>query len=262
MTAVVLQRSDAEPRAATFDHDTAMRLAAAEYARGAEVLCRLQPFQWRAQTVNDDWDVRAMVGHVVGMMQMMCSLPNLIGQQREALRAAKATGAPSSIDALPALQVRRNAHLSPAQLVAEWRAAAPRAVRGRRRLPSFLRRRPMPEAQVVGGTLESWTLGYLTDVVLTRDPFMHRLDLAEATGVGLEPTPEHEGLLVDDVVLEWAQRHGQPSTLELTGPVGGIWTTGAGTGVAERIRMDALEFCRVVSGRGPATGLLATAVPF
>ena len=56
---------------------------------------------------------------------------------------------------------------------------------------------------------------------------------------------------------EWAGRHGQPYTLELTGPAGGAWGTGG-----ERITLDALDFCRVVSGRGEATGLLATAVPF
>lgn len=69
---------------------------------------------------------------------------------------------------------------------------------------------------------------------------------------------DHEGALVADVTAEWAQRHGQPYTLELTGPAGGTWGTGAG----ERITMDALDFCPVVSGRGPATGLLSTAVPF
>lgn len=31
---------------------------------------------------------------------------------------------------------------------------------------------------------------------------------------------------------------------------------------AERHELDAVEFCRIVSGRAPATGLLATEVPF
>jgi hypothetical protein len=115
----------------------------------------------------------------------------------------------------------------------------------------------MPEAQLVGGHLERWTLGFLVDVILTRDPFMHRLDICAATGLDPGPTPEHEGRLVDDIAREWAQRHGQPCTLELTGPAGGTWGTGG-----EVIRLDALEFCRIISGRGQATGLLTTAVPF
>ena len=46
--------------------------------------------------------------------------------------------------------------------------------------------------------------------------------------------------------------------LELTGPAGGHWRHGQG----EHITMDALEFCRTLSGRAPAEGLLRTQVPF
>ena len=99
---------------------------------------------------------------------------------------------------------------------------------------------------------------YLSALGLTRDPFMHRLDIHAATGLPPHVTAEHEGRLVDDIVLEWAQRHGHPYALELTGPAGGAWGTGGG----ERLSLDALEFCRLVSGRGERSGLLATSVPF
>ena len=108
------------------------------------------------------------------------------------------------------------------------------------------------------GREEWWTFGYLFDTILTRDPFMHRVDIARATGVPMTATAEHEGVIVDDVVREWAQRHGRPYTLELTGPAGGRWQEGDG----EHITMDALEFCRALSGRGPTPGLLAQQVPF
>jgi hypothetical protein len=70
---------------------------------------------------------------------------------------------------------------------------------------------------------------------------------AYSVNSGLDPraTPDHDGRLVDDIVREWAQRHQQPYTLELTDPAGGIWGTGG-----ERITMDALKLCRVVSGPG------------
>jgi uncharacterized protein (TIGR03083 family) len=256
--AQVRTRSQVEPRPSSVDHQAAMRFAAAEYARGAELLARLEPGHWSAPTVNTGWDVRATAGHTVGMIEMMSSFPNLIRQQFAASRAARRTDALVSLDELTALQVRLNAALTPTQLIAKWRALAPKAVRGRRRLPAFLRNRAMPEAQLVGGQLERWTLGYLVDVILTRDPFMHRLDICQATGLPPQVTPEHEGRIVDDVVREWAARHGRPYHLELTGPAGGVW----GTGDGERISLDALDFCRVVSGRGDATGLLTTAVPF
>jgi len=257
MTAPVLSRSEAAPRRPAIERGLAMRLAAAEYTRCAQLLARLEPEQWSAPTANTGWDVRDTAGHMLGMVQMMSSLPQLFGQMATSTREARKAKSPVSIDFLTALQVRRNAGLTPAELIRRWRDLAPKAVRGRRRKPALLLGRTMPEAQLVGGRLERWTFGYLVDVILTRDPFMHRLDICAATGLEPEASPDHEGRLVDDIVREWAQRHGQPCTLELTGPAGGTWGTGG-----ERMTMDALDFCRVVSGRGEATGLLTTAVPF
>ncbi|MGH3412574.1 MAG: hypothetical protein ACRDPH_05805 [Marmoricola sp.] len=71
-------------------------------------------------------------------------------------------------------------------------------------------------------------------------------------------TAEHEGIIIDDVVAEWAGRHAATYDLELTGPAGGRWKHGNG----EHITMDAFEFCRALSGRAPAEGLLRTQVPF
>jgi uncharacterized protein (TIGR03083 family) len=234
-----------------------MRLAATEYARCAELIAKLDADQWLAPTVNTGWNVRDTVGHMLGMMQLMSSLPQLLGQMSMSMRDARRAKAPVSIDFLTALQVRRNAHLTTAELMQRWQLLAPRAVRGRRRMPGFLLRRTMPEAQLVGGRLERWTFGYLVDVILTRDPFMHRLDICAATGLQPLVTPEHDGRLVDDIVRDWAQRHGQPYRLELTGPAGGVWGVGG-----EPITLDALEFCRILSGRGEGAGLLRTAVPF
>ena len=117
----------------------------------------------------------------------------------------------------------------------------------------------MPEPQEVGGREEDWTLGYLIDIILTRDPWMHRVDIVRATGARHMLSAEHDSLLVADVVAEWAGRHGQPFALRLTGPAGGTWERGDS---GPRIEMDAVEFCRQVSGRGTAAGLTSTQVPF
>jgi hypothetical protein len=45
----------------------------------------------------------------------------------------------------------------------------------------------------------------------------------------------------------------------LSGPAGGRWELGAG---GPELSHDALDFCRRISGRGAAGGLLATQVPF
>ena len=140
---------------------------------------------------------------------------------------------------------------------------APRGGKGRGRVPGFVRRRRLPGAEVVNGVAETWSIGYLTDVILTRDPWMHRLDLARATDRDPVLTADHDGVIVADIVAEWARRHGQPYRLQLTGPAGGSW----GSGMGDEIVMDAADFCRVISGRpgdeaGHPWGLLATHIPF
>jgi hypothetical protein len=101
-------------------------------------------------------------------------------------------------------------------------------------------------------------------VILTRDTWMHRSDVSAATGKAMTLTPEHDGVLVADVVSEWAARHREPCTITLSGPAGGTWTF-EGTRQADdpaAYQLDAVEFCRIVSGRGSGSGLLATRVPF
>ncbi len=65
-----------------------------------------------------------------------------------------------------------------------------------------------------------------------------------------------------DVVAEWSRRHGQPFLLELTGPIGATYVSDPNASGAEHASFDAVEFCRTLAGRVPATGLLATVVPF
>jgi uncharacterized protein (TIGR03083 family) len=243
------RKSARRPR---LDHETAMRLAEAEYRRVIDLLGGLTPEQWATETDCPGWDVRAMAGHMLGMIQMVASVPELMRQQMASTRAAKQSGG-LLIDALTALQVEKNDALTATELVDEIRRLAPRAVKNRRRAPALIRNQTMND--------ESdgwWTFGYLFDVILTRDPFMHRIDITRATGVPMVATAEHEGILVDDVVREWAGRHRSPYDLELTGPAGGRWQEQEG----ERLTMDAFEFCRTVGGRAPATGLLTTQVPF
>lgn len=253
--------SDAPDRAPLrpgLDRAVALGLAAVEYDRVVDLLGRLQPEDWARQTECPGWDVRAMAGHMLGMAQMMTSVAELARQQARSWRAARASGQ-LPIDELTALQVRTNAGLGTQEVIERFAAAGPRAVRLRQRMPGLLRGRVIPERQAVGGEFESWTFGYLFDVILTRDPFLHRIDIGRATDTWIPPTADHEGVIVADVVAEWAARHGRPFRLELTGPAGGAWAEGEG---GEEHSLDALEFCRLLSGRGTARGLLAVEVPF
>jgi uncharacterized protein (TIGR03083 family) len=252
------QTSRTTARASVLNRDLAVRLAATEYDQVVALLERLTPEQWSAPTDCPGWDVRAMAGHVLGMAQMAASLREMVRQQLAAAKRQKRDGG-LSIDALTAVQVDKNADLSNAELVEAMRAIGPKAARTRRRTPALVRNRTLPEPQDVAGEEEPWTIGFLLDTILTRDPFMHRIDICRATGVPLDATADHEGHIVDDVVREWAQRHGAPYRLELTGPAGGRWEE---TGSGEQITLDAVEFCRAVGGRAPHDGLLSVQVPF
>jgi uncharacterized protein (TIGR03083 family) len=246
------------PRRSALDRKVAMRLAATEYRRVADALADLDADDWAKPTDCPGWDVRALGCHIVGMATMVKGRRESARQQKLAAIAVQRDGV-EPVDALTALQVDERADWTPADVVSGARAIAPRAARGRRFTPYVVRRRTLPAAQLVNGVREEWTIGYLVDTILTRDPWMHRTDLAAATGRPMHLTADHDGRIVADVVEEWAERHGQPYRLTLGGPAGGTWTRGTD---GEQIEMGAVEFCRILSGRGAGSGLLATQVPF
>lgn len=234
----------------------ATRLAEAELLRCADALAALDEDDWAEPTANHLWDVRAMAGHILGMADTFSSLRHVARDMRA---AGKLKGDGPQIDGLTAQQVRLNEGWSTTELVERIRAVAPVSARwrGRRR---FLRAATTTEDVPGNPGPEKWKFGFLFDIVLTRDPWMHRADLAEATGKPMLVTAEHDGRIVADAVAEWASRHGQPFTLELTGPAGGSFVHGDG---GEHFTHDAVEFCRILSGRPAATeGLLAVQVPF
>lgn len=253
-----VERELARPRRPALPRPGAMRMAATEYGRFAAQLGELRPDDWRRPTACPDWDVHAMSCHVLGMAEFAASP---VEQLRQSWAARRRGG--FFLDALTALQVEKHQARTGTDIAARLAAAGPRAARGRARTPALLRGRRLGGQPVddTGRQTEDWTIGYLTDVILTRDTWMHRSDIALATGRPLRLTAGHDGVLVADVAAEWAQRHGQPCRLTLTGPAGGSWTWG-GDGPA--LELDAVEFCRVLSGRGTsaAAGLLATRVPF
>ena len=236
----------------------AMRLAKTEYARMADALATLDADDWSRPTDCTLWDVRQLACHMVGMARMVTTPFEMKRQQRKAAELAQAQRV-DQLTALTDLQVNERADWSTDDVVVGARKVGPQALRGRRLTPGFMRKRPLPEKQHVNGRDETWVIGFLSDVILTRDPWMHRMDIAKAVDAEPVLTPDHDGVIVGDVVGEWARRHDKPFTLTLTGPAGGTWSSGKD---GQIIEMDAIEFCRVISGRGTGEGLLATEVPF
>src|ERR1700759_172464 len=136
-----------EPRQSALSRPVAMRLAADEYARCAETFRSLTPAQWAMATDCPAWDVRQLAAHMLGMAEMAASVRENLRQQRKAGQAAKAGAL--YIDALTQLKVDERADWTPARITERYAARAAKATAGRRRTPSFIRSRTMPQSQEV-----------------------------------------------------------------------------------------------------------------
>jgi hypothetical protein len=104
------------------------------------------------------------------------------------------------------------------------------------------------------------TVGYLVDVIYPRDLWMHRVDVARATGHGLATTATETDVVAEvvrDLAGDW---DGPPSTLTLTGHGAGTWSLGPGTPRAE-LEADAVEVCRMLSGRAASPVVKSTGDP-
>ena len=234
------------------DHGAWMAAAAEEYRRLDLLLRDLAPHEWAMPTDCTEWDVRQVVAHLVGAAESNASLREMARQARLARRARPGA---DLIDGMNQVQVAERADRTPAELVEDLADAGRRGVAARTRVPGPLRRLRVP----FGPPLGTKPLGYLIDRIYTRDQWLHRIDICRATGRPARLTTEHDGAIVADVVTEWAALHGQAVTLVLTGPAGGRFDIGSG---GPSLELDAVEFCRVLSGRVPGEGLLATRVDF
>ncbi len=226
----------------------AREVALGAYERLVELLESLEPDDWQAPTECPGWDVSAMVGHLIGAAASCASLREAMRQQWWGWRHAADHGG-NSLDATNALQVSDHAELDPAARLAELRELAPAAVAGRMRFPRPLGRLSVPldpGGSTAPGMPGRLVLGHLMDVVYTRDVWLHTIDIARATSRPRVLDPAVDGRLLEDVVAEWAERHGRPVVLALSGPGAGRFRQSEGGGL---LHLDATDFVRILSGR-------------
>jgi uncharacterized protein (TIGR03083 family) len=236
----------------TITRTNATSVAQEEDRRFLELLRSLTAEEWATPTCCDGWDVKAMCLHVLGAAES-ASKRELLHQFGAGTKLARQLGR-VQIDGVNELQIRERAHLSTDELVERLAIAQPRFRKARRTLPT-----PMRAIAIPAPPYGKVKLGTLMDRTYTRDVWMHRIDICRATGRDVELTPDHDGVIVADVVQEWASVHASPCEVVLSGPAGGRWTFGEGGALVE---MDAIDFCLVMSGRAPGSGLLATTVLF
>jgi uncharacterized protein (TIGR03083 family) len=227
--------------------------AAAEYRRMLDLIRLLGDGDWTRPTDCTAWDVRGMLGHLVGAAEGWASPMELIHQYRLGAKLLKKGEVDGHlpVDGANAVQVRERADATTAELIARYERAIPSALRWRRRL----RWTPVSMQDDAG----RFSMRELFEVILTRDTWMHRVDIARTTGREMVLTPEHDGRIVVDCVLDWAKKHDRPFSLVLGGPTGGRFEVGTG---GPGIEIDAIEFVRALSGRGVREEILGTRVVF
>ena len=224
-------------------------LATTEYARFSALVQQLTPAEFTLPTDCTAWDIRTMIVHQVGAGEGHARWPEFF---RQFILGQRLTKGREPVDGLNDFHLRERADWTAERAVAALPEVQARAVKGRRGFPGLLRRMPLSSPGVA-----RFSMGFLFDVILTRDTWMHRVDITRATGRTMVLTPEHDGRLVADVVADWARQHGRPFVLTLDGPAGGVYQQGSG---GEELSLDAVEFCRTISGRESGTGLLAQRV--
>lgn len=237
----------------TLGHDEAMRLARTEYDRFADLLSSLSDKDLRKQTDCDRWDVGEIVSHLISMSDAFSSFREMMRQQKAGKPFSKDLGL-SKFDGWTEMQARRSSDLGARELLELFTERASVALRRRESIGV-----PVRWIRIPSPPYGFFSFAYLLDDILTRDVWMHRVDISRATGRDIVLAPEHDGRFVSNIVADLARRWKRPFSLELEGPAGGTYTNGPG---GPSIRVDAVEFCRILSGRSEGAGLPTDVVPF
>jgi uncharacterized protein (TIGR03083 family) len=237
------------------DHREAMAITAVEMKKVAKLIADLDEADWGKPTDCARWTVHGIVAHIIGSAAAQATPREFVRQVRAGRPVVKEIGAEFWWDGMNEIHVRDRAGATPADLAAEWDVVAAKALRARTKLPRPIAKLPLLNLPAPVGRKP---VGYLFDMGFTRDAWMHRIDVATATGRQFDADAEHDGRILADIVAEWAETHGEPFSLELTGPAGGSYTSGTG---GEQVTVDAVQFARLLAGRGTGTGLLAHPLP-
>lgn len=227
-----------------------LEVCTAELGAFLALVRTLDDLDWTKPTDCVEWTVHDVLAHVVGQCEGAASLRAFFRRYRVGHRRYPDR---SRLDAMTRQQVDDLSRLSPAVLIDKLATASTKALRAIRRMPAFVRRldggRFFPE-----DPLPDPRLSYLFDVISARDTWMHRVDIAVATGRPMVHGP-HEQEIVAQVVREVdAAWTGPPVVLELTGLAGGGWSIGSGDPVAT-VRVDAVDYLRTLAGRNEAPAL-------
>lgn len=224
--------------------ERAATVSRAQRQRLIDEAVRLTDDQWHAATECPRWTVFDIVAHVAAAMQ---NAANPVLWVSDGIRGRLRNRRDAFLDAGNEIGIDRRRGHTVAQLVADYRSLIDAAVP-----PRLMRWVPVP----VGGLPPGADVAYLVDVVLARDAWLHRYDIARATGGSVDPDPsttEVVAQVIRDLARAW---RGPDIVLDLSGPEGGTWLLGRNP-QAPVVTLPAVEFLRHLSGRVVPVDLLA-----
>lgn len=221
----------------------------AEIQTWHDLLASIEGTDWQRRTVCDEWDVADVAGHLIGQAEDVLwpwTFP------RRYLKAKRVYPDVPRLDAHMMVQADEHRGTPPAELRATFDRVWSKATRTISRYPELLRRASIKVEGIPG--YDRLVLGYVHDILLARDLWMHRDDVCQALGRSFEAGPYAEeivGQVMYDVVDGpfWGDR--PTVVLELTGQGGGTYRLGRDEPVG-RAAVDAVGYMRTLSGRDDA----------
>jgi uncharacterized protein (TIGR03083 family) len=223
------------------DGAEARRIATTQSEKMLSLLRDLSDEEWATETDCVGWSVHDVAAHLLGWAEAIVSPPKFVRQFVAARPLAKEKG--NIVEAANYLQVEARRETSNRELLAELEVALPRMLKFRSNFARFVRYAPYYD-----GLLGATNVGYVMNVIFTRDTFMHRADITRPLRRDMN-LGEDDRRLVEDVVRDWAKRSDAQVSLNLTGPAGGRYLTAAAP-VAD-VTLDAVDFGRILTRREP-----------
>lgn len=225
----------------------AEEVARAVYTDLMRLLVSLEPDDWTAPTECHPWTVADIVRHLLGAAKSHASLRRQIRELRHSRKHADRFDG-STLDAMNDLQVRDHADLGPMELIAELDDVWSAAVRGRMSKPGLVRALSVPNdnsGSTPAGTGDRVRVANLLDAILSRDVWLHRIDISHATGrpVNFGPTDRR---IIEDVIAEWASLLDDGFDLTIETPFAARYVSGDGE---HQLLLDGIELSRILSGR-------------
>lgn len=216
-------------------HTEAGQLSRTEFERVLALLEALEGADWQQPTYCTEWTVRDMAAHLAGSMTGSTSVREFV---RQNVTHPYVKAAANSVDGTNRLQIEERAYKTTAEIIAEFRQNGPTAIKNRQKLPWLLRQIPIPG---VGN------FGYLMDIIYPRDEWMHRYDICAATGKQMVITEEHDGRILDLVLLDIAKKLQKPSAgrtivLHITGALSGTYQFGSSAEPDCTLTIDLFDF--------------------